>query len=342
MAGLAPAIHVFILLANIGGRLVLRIVARITASLAAAAMLAACGHFDRDKVSIGIGTAAYAPQAASPYAWLYLPYARMASLNYDASRNGGCPRAGAMTDTAAMRRLAALNDEWECWRALPDYKDCSNPANCRFGLGFHVWRRRDCGQAVIAFRGTDRGDRLDWLANLRWILPGDEPDQYEQVNRLLRRVVGDIRTRCPLAPIVAAGHSLGGGLAQFAGYRNRHIAYVYAFDPSPVTAYFDVGERTLERTTQKLGIDRIYESGEVLSLPRYLASGVFPTSQCRPFVRIARFNVIGQRGLIFGHSIDSLADGLRQAAVPPKPRMLPTGFRQARDCIIVFTDRGAV
>ncbi len=162
------------------------------------------------------------------------------------------------------------------------------------------------------------------------------------MNRLLRRVVNDARGRCPSALIVAAGHSLGGGLAQFAGYRNRHIAYVYAFDPSPVTAYFDVGERTLARTTQKLGIDRVYEAGEVLSLPRYLASGVFPTPQCRPFVRIARFNVIGRQGLIFGHSIDSLADGLRQVAVPPRPRSLPTGFRQARDCIIVFTDRGAV
>ncbi len=153
----------------------LRIVARIAASLVAAATLAACGHFDPDKVSIGIGTAAYAPQPASPYAWLYLPYARMASLNYDASRNGGCPRAGEMTEAAAAQRLAALNGEWECWRALPDYKDCSRLADCRFGLGFHVWRRRDCGQVVIAFRGTDRGDRLDWLTNLRWFLPAMNP-----------------------------------------------------------------------------------------------------------------------------------------------------------------------
>jgi hypothetical protein len=308
-----------------------------------AAVLAACGTFDPNKASVGIGTAAYLAKPVRPYAWLYLPYAQMASLTYHATDTGGCPQPDQMRGDdapAARKRFAALDQSWECWRALPNYKNCSVSNDCQYGLGFHIWRRRDCREMVIAYRGTDRNDPLDWLANLRWFLPSEQPDEYEQVSAGLKEMVSDMRRRCPGASITATGHSLGGGLAQFSGFRNARIAYVYAFDPSPVTAYFDVNEQTLRRTTQRLGIDRIYESGEVLSLPRYLTSGFFATSQCRPFIRIVRFNVILKQGLIFGHSMGALADGLRDKAGTTKPNRVPTGFAQAHNCGIVIVDRG--
>lgn len=52
--------------------------------------------------------------------------------------------------------------------------------------------------------------------------------------------------------IIATGHSLGGGLAQFMAYAIPEIDLVYAFNSSPVTAYYDVLSKDRKRIKSML------------------------------------------------------------------------------------------
>ena len=85
---------------------------RLSMAVLAALALAACTQ--PGKVSVGIGTAAYVPQDAHPYAALYLPYAEMATLAYTdkqfLSRDGArryCPDEDLAQFAGAGRRPAS-------------------------------------------------------------------------------------------------------------------------------------------------------------------------------------------------------------------------------------------
>jgi hypothetical protein len=107
-------------------------------------------------------------------------------------------------------------------------------------------------------------------------------------------------------------------LAQQAAYAdaNGSIKYVYAFDPSPVTGFFDVSELVLKHSTAGLGIDRAYERGEILMLPRLIIENIFPPAACNPRIREVRFNVL--RGLpIQQHNMEHLTEQFRVAAHQP-------------------------
>jgi hypothetical protein len=102
-----------------------------------------------------------------------------------------------------------------------------------------------------------------------------------------------------------------------------------------VTALFGVPFLKRQESVERLGVDRIYESGEILSLPRYILSGVYPTPQCRPRVRIVRFNVIDAPSLRERHRITGLAHGLEKVAAGPPPPRLPHAFKEAAACDFV-------
>jgi hypothetical protein len=105
-------------------------------------------------------------------------------------------------------------------------------------LAYKRHSRRDsdvCREIVIAFRGTDARQISDWVSNFRIftrLLPID--DEYDQVRRNIDHIVRTLtRDRCyreGRTRIIAVGHSLGGGLAQLAGYANNKIRTVYAFN----------------------------------------------------------------------------------------------------------------
>ena len=141
------------------------------------------------------------------------------------------------------------------------------------GLVYDVWVRATPGTvplAVLVFRGTNYLELADWVANARPVTnwPGLD-DQYEQARALMPAVVARLdavyggRER-----IFAAGHSLGGGLAQHAGYTCPRIAKVFAFNSSPLTGYFDLARADRHRLNTARRTYLVYESYEVLALFR--------------------------------------------------------------------------
>jgi hypothetical protein len=313
----------------------------------ALAALTVCACAQRyDQVAVGIGTGAYKRESAAGYAALYRPYAQMASLAYtdqenlfskSSTRAPLCPDRARLQSASVTREAARwVNqleaEKWSCLFGRIGYDSCLPGQRCATGLEYQVWRRTDCHEAVIAFRGTDAGDIGDWISNFRWFVLAPYFDEYDQVGAEIRDVINKIyASGCRHARIIVTGHSLGGGLAQHAAYGDKRITYVYAFDPSPVTGYFDFPWRTLRVTRTTFGTDRIYEAGEILSLPRYFASGLFPTPSCRPRVRIVRF-AIPARSLLNRHRIATMTQGLIDLSKLPHSGPLPTGFDGARTC----------
>jgi len=93
-------------------------------------------------------------------------------------------------------------------------------------------------KAVLAFRGTENyswSEKLaDWSTNFSSFL-GWSPRQYLIAAEHVPTVIQALVNKNASIEIYATGHSLGGGLAQQAGYLDRRIRAVYAFDTSPVT-----------------------------------------------------------------------------------------------------------
>jgi hypothetical protein len=80
--------------------------------------------------------------------------------------------------------------------------------------GFHaaIYRNENTGEMVLVFEGTDMMSRADWLTNGKQGL-GLETTQYEMAQRLGQRFDRSF----PDDNKMITGHSLGGGLAAYAG-----------------------------------------------------------------------------------------------------------------------------
>jgi Lipase (class 3) len=196
-----------------------------------------------------------------------------------------------------------------------------------FGSGptYQVWARTRaaargaCSEVSIAFRGTVGLSGGDWFSNLsRFGSPYD--DYYHQLQRNIDAIMRQIQSldcykRAGTKPqIVSTGHSLGAGLAQFVALATKsggsRIVKVLAFDPSPVTGAHLVDKTLLTENAKRLVIDRIYESGEILSYARG-AIQEYPQarSRCNPQVRTVE--VKAARGSAIGlHGIELLATNL--------------------------------
>jgi hypothetical protein len=165
--------------------------------------------------------------------------------------------------------------------------------------------------AVLVFRGTHI--RADWYSNLRWFdswVPGVE-DHYEQTQRITPEIIRHIRSRYPgPLKIFAAGHSLGGGLAQTAAYTAcGEITGVFAFDSSPVTKHRAANQCASEQAPK--AFYRVFEQSEILSYARFLVRLVLGLRAADPHIeeiKVHLFNGVGVRA----HSMQQLAVRLDQ------------------------------
>lgn len=148
----------------------------------------------------------------------------------------GCDPSYLESAYSEAHRLAAVEGASYALLASNTYEDVGQPQFAlpagwllrqRSAVGdlqYQVYEQQRDGQAqkrVIAFRGTDSG--RDWWTGS---ITGE---QYEQAAQIVRRVQAEF----PGLPLVATGHSLGGGLALHVSMRFAGIS-AYAFNPSPL------------------------------------------------------------------------------------------------------------
>ncbi|HEY6521517.1 MAG TPA: lipase [Roseiarcus sp.] len=291
-------------------------------------------------------------QKAGPVAARVLPYGLLAEQSYDhtvytahriAVRASACgldnpedcdARAD---DQRVVRWLNEWRYVWSC--DGPDACGVRTPGQTEpaGGLGVQIWARKGvpCSEAIIAFRGTVGGDKGDWESNFHWILRAFPVyDQYEQVRDHISDFIGRIeRDSCyrkGTTEIIAVGHSLGGGLAQLAAYSDHRIRRVYAFDPSMVTGFYSVNPPNRDRNARGLGIERVYEFGEVLAYGRLIMLHTIPLSPCNPRVVSVRFRVF-QGAPIALHSLTDLNNGLLRVARRSKPETSPIVLERCTD-----------
>lgn len=262
-----------------------------------------------------------------------LPYAYMSELAYQSNRfnrfNGErARRQGVLNNELAMAGWLRMTN-----RTDPSFLDPESP-----GLHFDVWENWTLPQpqVVVAFRGTEANDRLDWAANSRWALPFHRKhDQYEQSRQAVFEILGrmQIAARSNVL-LITTGHSLGAGLSQGLFYSSYlpespyRATQCYAFDPSPVTGALQYGTRqqrvaarAARNATQKrmagdripgqscllhhqFGIVRAYEHGEVLHFLRWPLRQVFPL---HPLITELRLNFEERGNPLNQHSMSGLA-----------------------------------
>ena len=284
-------------------------------------------------------------QKAGAVAARVLPYALLAEQSYD-------PTVYATHSIAPRASACGVDDPKDCETRVDDQRvarwlnewryvwSCNGPDECGVrttarsdrvsdGLGVQIWARKGarCPEAIIAFRGTVGGNKGDWESNFHWILRAFPIyDQYDQVRDYVGNFIGHIeRDKCyreGQTEIIAVGHSLGGGLAQLAAYSDSRIRRVYAFDPSMVTGFYSVDPPNRDRNVQGLGIERVYEFGEVLAYGRLIMLHYIPLSPCNPRVVSVRFRVF-QGAPIALHSLTDLDNGLLRVARSSEPERSP-------------------
>lgn len=284
----------------------------------------------RDQARVQIGPGPEQAQPAAPYTSLYIPYAMMTSLAYtgaDHLNADRCPDPASLdapNDSPAnawMRSLRA--NHWRCVFGLSEAQPCPRRyPNCRpfNGPDLQVWRRNDtpCSEVVIAYRGLNLRDPVDW-PNLRWLFKLSRFGDAAQIDGILAA------SGCRAAGrVIAAGHSLGGGYAEDGAYANRRVRYVYAFNAFPV-ASLDLDPSI--RNQRGLGIDLVHEVGDLFSVLRLFR----PASACNPRVRIVRFNLIPFGPPIIAHNIDALTLNMFDVSrgVRAKPAL---AYRAAAHC----------
>ncbi len=205
---------------------------------------------------------------------------------------------------------------WLRW--APKAKDGVVPClNDESGLNYETYvYEREAGkfeEAVIAFRGTENrpGQMFnDWRSNLAAFF-GFEPAQYAVARThmvpLIDELAAVLETKGKDARIFVTGHSLGGGLAQQAGYLSRKVKEVYTFNTTPVTNWSKLRLQGLVKNAYPI-FHRVYHGGEFLEKVRFIATSATDA-------RFGRHDLglqLKTRSNFEGHSIQVIACGFAE------------------------------
>ncbi len=172
---------------------------------------------------------------------------------------------------------------WKRWVPPPDLQPPVVACLDESGLYYETYVLETADgrltEAVIAFRGTEnRASQLipDWGSNLTAFL-GFEPRQYRLSRRHLPALIDTLEERFRrdgTEPLIhVTGHSLGGGLAQQAGYLSRAIGEVFTFNTSPVTNWSHLRLDGAVGNAYPI-FHRIYHGGEILEKIRFVSTAV--------------------------------------------------------------------
>ncbi|MDO9234757.1 MAG: hypothetical protein Q7U28_01830 [Aquabacterium sp.] len=163
-------------------------------------------------------------------------------------------------------------------------------------------------EAVIAFRGTENraGQTIrDWRSNLAATF-GMEPAQYvvarERMLPLINLLADTLKAQGHPENVYAVGHSLGGGLAQQAGYLSKRVKAVYTFNTSPISNWSQL------RLRKEVGnawpvIHRVYHNGEILEKLRFVTNTATSTRYGRNDLGFQ----LASKSNFGGHSIQMMA-----------------------------------
>jgi hypothetical protein len=196
----------------------------------------------------------------------------------------------------------------------PNDSECKKALTARWwavyhakSLAFQVWSRSIphtprsfCPEISIAFRGTNIRSPGDVISDLRQLVGTITDDEYDQLGRNMGAIIRKISALPCYVPsftqITSVGHSLGGGLAQFAALAvppsaPARIAKVFAFNTSPVTAAMAVAKGLRVANANGLSVDRLHQEGEILSTYVGWDQQYPPSSSaCNPLVRTVDFD----------------------------------------------------
>ncbi len=163
-------------------------------------------------------------------------------------------------------------------------------------------------EAVIAFRGTEnRPGQMynDWRSNVAAFF-GFEPAQYKAARArmvpLINALAETLKAQGQPANIYVAGHSLGGGLAQQAGYMSKLVKEVYTFNTTPVTNWSRLRLNNEVLNAYPI-IHRVYHGGEFLEKVRFVAT----TATAARYGRHDLGLQLESRSSFKGHSIQVMA-----------------------------------
>jgi hypothetical protein len=272
------------------------------------------------------------PQPAQAYASEDLPYAWLSTVAY------GSPTSTKPDEKAKFTKgKAALGDQWSMWSDFPN-ADLQAEMD-QVHLRAQVWEKRSDHLIVVGFGGTVASNLNDWKANTHWAHPflkdeysvaGDEFARAfaKELARRIQQSGPEYRSSVHLR---STGHSLGAGLAEkfayslpAAEYQIPRVEKVFAFDPSPVTSFLNTKGNVRNENKDGLEIDRIFERGEILAIPRAITAVFHAPSTVSPKVTQVRYNLFGDDrfGLtnpIASHAINELAERIQLVAIGKPP-----------------------